>query len=78
MTLDPGGRALVVAGFHTGRATLAAFFDICVEQGLEVEEIYEEDVNGVKKEWVRELRDGSTENVTERKQWLVIARLKRA
>ncbi|KAF2486561.1 hypothetical protein BDY17DRAFT_245438 [Neohortaea acidophila] len=78
MTLDPAGRALVVAGFHTGRETLAAFFDICAEQGLSMEEIYEEDVHGVKKEWVRERTDGATENVTERKQWLVIARLKRA
>lgn len=74
--VDPSARVLAIAGFHTGRAKLAAFFDEAVLQGLEVEEIYEEDTKGVKREWAKE-RDGGLENPTERKRWLVIAVLKR-
>ncbi|EME87717.1 uncharacterized protein MYCFIDRAFT_75560 [Pseudocercospora fijiensis CIRAD86] len=69
-------RVLAIAGFHTGRLKLANFFDVAVSQGLEVEEIYEEDVNGSRREWVRE-RDGGREDPTARKKWLVIALLKR-
>lgn len=76
LTDDSDGRISVVAGFHTGRARLAAFFDIAVEEGLRIEEIYEEDVEGRRREWMKE-RDGGKENVTERKRWLVVARLKR-
>ena len=76
LTLEPEGRILACGGFHTGRANLAAFFDVAEEQGLEVEEIYEEDSAGVKREWKKE-RDGGAENHTERKRWLVIAMLKR-
>lgn len=65
-----------MAGFHTGRARLAAFFDVAVEQGLEVVEIYEEDAEGVTREWLKE-RDSGAEDHTERKKWLVIAQLKR-
>lgn len=46
------------------------------EEGLYVEEIYEEDADGVRREWAKE-KDGGTENVTERKRWLTIARLRR-
>ena len=28
LTLDPGGYVLAIAGFHTGRANLALFFDV--------------------------------------------------
>ncbi|EGP87915.1 uncharacterized protein MYCGRDRAFT_39862 [Zymoseptoria tritici IPO323] len=69
-------RVLAIAGFHTGRANLAGFFDEAEEQGLEVEEIVEEDVAGVRRDWARE-RDGGIENQVERKRWLVIAVLKR-
>ena len=69
-------RILAIAGFHTGRAKLAGFFDEAVSQGLVVEEIYEEDVQGVTREWMPE-RDGGREDVTGRKRWLVIAVLKR-
>lgn len=69
-------RVWVVAGFHTGRARLAPFFDVVIEQGLEVEHIWERDVNGVERDWARE-RDAGREDVTGRKRWLVIAILKR-
>ena len=76
MTLGPSGRIFAIAGFHTGRAKLAAFFDVAVEEGLDVEEIYEEDADGNRRVWQKE-RDGGREDHTERKKWLVIARLKR-
>ena len=76
LTHDADGRVFIVAGFHTGRARLASFFDIAVEEGLQIEEIYEEDVEGKRREWMKE-QDKGRENVTERKRWLVVARLKR-
>jgi hypothetical protein len=69
-------RVLAIAGFHTGRANLAGFFEEAEMQGLEVESIVEEDVAGVRREWAKE-RDGGLENQVERKRWLVIATLKR-
>lgn len=76
LTLEREGRVFLVAGFHTGRAKLASFFDVAIEEGLEVEQIYEEDVEGERRKWKNE-RDGGAENHTERKRWLVIAQLKR-
>lgn len=74
---DPDARVLAIGGFHTGRAKLAAFFDVALEKGLEVQDIYEEDAEGTRREWVKE-KDGGRENVTERKKWLTIAILRRA
>ena len=76
LTLHCSGRIFTIAGFHTGRAKLASFFDVAVEEGLEVGEIYEENAGGVKREWLKE-RDGGFEDHNERKKWLVIAILKR-
>ncbi|KAK4508260.1 hypothetical protein PRZ48_001998 [Zasmidium cellare] len=76
LSREPGARIFSIAGFHTGRAKLALFYQEAVAQGLEIESIYEEDSDGNRREWMEE-RDGGTENVTERKRWLVIAILKR-
>ncbi|KAI6873852.1 hypothetical protein KC338_g1435 [Hortaea werneckii] len=65
-----------IAGFHTGRRKLAPFFTVAVEQGLELEDIFEEDGEGNRRDWRAE-RDGGREDPTERKKWLVIATLKR-
>jgi len=73
---DASARVYAIGGFHTGRAKLAAFFDIAVEEGLEVEEIFEEDAVGTRRPWAK-VRDGGREHTTERKKWLVIAILKR-
>ncbi|KAF2817613.1 uncharacterized protein BDZ99DRAFT_374934 [Mytilinidion resinicola] len=74
---SPDARVFVIAGFHTGRAKLAPFFEEVVgEEGLEIEEIYEMDANGVRREWRAE-RDGGLENMGERKKWLAVARLRR-
>lgn len=77
LSLDHSARILAIAGFHTGRAKLAGFFDEAEAQGLAIEEIYEEDCDGVRREWQKE-KDGGKENVTERKRWLVTAILRRA
>lgn len=77
LSLDPDARVLAIAGFHTGRAKLANFWDVAVEEGLAIELIYEEDASGQRREWAKE-RDGGRENPTERKKWLAIAVLKRA
>lgn len=77
LSLSPGGRILCVAGFHTGRAKLASFFEEVVPRTeLEIEEIFEMDADGKRREWEKE-KDGGRENVGERKKWLVIARLRR-
>ena len=65
-------RVWVIAGFHTGRAKLAPFFDVAIDEGLDVEHIWEQDADGSKREWQAQ-RDGDREDVTERKRWLVVA-----
>jgi pimeloyl-ACP methyl ester carboxylesterase len=70
-------RIYVIAGFHTGRAKMASFFEETVpEVGLEIEDIYEMNAEGKRLAWARE-RDGGRENIGERKKWLVVARLRR-
>lgn len=67
-----------IAGFHTGRAKVAPFFEEVVPaQGLRVEEIYEMDADGKRRPWAKE-RDGGQEDMGERKKWLIVSRLRRA
>ncbi|CAI6333227.1 unnamed protein product [Periconia digitata] len=73
---EPSSRVYVVAGFHTGRAKMAPFFDVVEEVGLEIEDIFEMDAEGRRRAWAKE-REGGREDVTGRKKWLVVARLKR-
>ena len=73
---DAAARVFVIAGFHTGRVRLANFFEVAEKMGLEAEEMYEEDVEGKRREWAAE-RDGGREDGTGRKRWLVICRLRR-
>nr|POE88411.1 protein n-methyltransferase nnt1 [Quercus suber] len=77
LTLESEARVFVVAGFHTGRTKLAAFFDVAVQEGFDIELIYEEDADGVRRPWVRD-RDGGAEDHTGRNKWLIIARLCRS
>lgn len=69
-------RVWVVAGFHTGRATLASFFEVAHNAGLEVKRIWERDVQGNEREWVKEPQS-RPEDITELKKWLVVAILGR-
>ena len=62
--------AYVVAGFHSGRDLMAPFFDVAVAEGLQVEQLYEEDVDRERRPWQR---DRGHENVFERKRWLAVA-----
>lgn len=73
---EPDAQVFALAGFHTGRANLANFFEEASEQGLVAEELYEENAEGVRREWLKE-RDGGAEHHGERKKWLVIGILKR-
>jgi hypothetical protein len=71
---EPSARIYCIAGFHTGRAKVALFFEEVVpEQGLEIEEIYEMDVTGQRRPW-----DKDRDDMGERKRWLVLARIRRA
>lgn len=76
LSFNATARVWIVAGFHTGRANVASFFEVAVEAGLEIEEIWERDINGGEREWMTE-RDSQAEDVTERKKWLVVAILRR-
>ncbi|OJJ39008.1 hypothetical protein ASPWEDRAFT_49093 [Aspergillus wentii DTO 134E9] len=78
---NPDAAVWVVAGFHTGRAIVAGFFETAVQLGLVIERIYERDLNSVteeggevRREWVPE-REG--EGIENRKRWCVVAVLKR-
>ncbi|KAL4923677.1 putative nicotinamide N-methyltransferase [Aspergillus undulatus] len=80
--LAPTGKVWVVAGFHTGRPIVAGFFETAVKMGLEIESIYERDLNSsvedggeVRREWVSE-KDG--EGPENRRRWCVIAVLRHA
>jgi hypothetical protein len=74
---SPDARVLCIAGFHTGRAKVAPFFEEVVpQQGLAVEDIFEMKADGQRRPWAKE-RDGGREDIGERKKWLVVARLKR-
>ena len=70
--LDENGCALVVAGFHTGRGTVANFFAVVpeAEHGLRIEEIFEIDVEGNRREWC-DKREGETRDSA--KRWCVCA-----
>lgn len=72
----PAARCWVVAGFHTGRASMREFFlaEGLAREGLEVEKIWERDCDGAEREWCW---DRGVEDVGERKRWLVFAVLKR-
>lgn len=89
---DYQGRIWVVAGFHTGRAIVASFFKTAVQLGLEIETIYERDLNsgttsttdedGAQPSAVEEVRREwvpvrEGEGPENRRRWCVIAVLKR-
>ncbi|KAJ5875738.1 uncharacterized protein N7473_013085 [Penicillium subrubescens] len=79
--LAPGGRVWCVSGFHTGRAIVADFFKTALENGFEVERIFERDLvsrdkegGEIRREWAP-FREG--EGPGNRQRWCVIAVLKR-
>jgi hypothetical protein len=75
LSQDPNSRVFVIAGFHTGRTKLAHFFgEAIVEVGLAIEEIFEMDADGKRREWKP---SAAEESIGERKRWLVVARLMR-
>lgn len=79
--LAPGGKVWVVAGFHTGRAIVAGFFETAVQNGFEIERIFERDLMAkteageeVRREWVTVREGESPEN---QRRWAVVAVLTR-
>jgi hypothetical protein len=72
----PDARAWILAGFHTGRATMRGFFDAdaLAAASLEVEAMWERDVDGNERPWVAEK---AHEEVGGEKRWLLIAVLRR-
>lgn len=76
LSASEDARIWVVAGFHTGRAKVAAFFDVTAAAGLQVEKIWECNAYGDWRAWARQ-RDGGREDLQERTKWLVVATLKR-
>ncbi|KAJ5675715.1 hypothetical protein N7462_008612 [Penicillium macrosclerotiorum] len=79
--LAPGGRVWCVGSFHTGRAIVAGFFETALENGFEMEQIFERDLvdrdeqgREIRREWVPQREGEGPEN---RQRWCVIAVLKR-
>ncbi|KAJ5564095.1 hypothetical protein N7513_000337 [Penicillium frequentans] len=79
--LAPGGKVWIVAGFHTGRPIVAGFFEKALNNGFEIETIFERDQverdeNGeeIRREWLP-VRDD--ESIERRRRWCVVAVLKR-
>lgn len=72
--LSKDGLLLAIAGYHTGRARVAGFFDSAVNAGLEsVGPIRERDVEGKERPWER---DRGKEDPVEQKRWLAIGLFK--
>lgn len=71
LSLTDNAQVWVLAGFHTGRAKLASFFDIVVQVGMEVQNIWERDADGNERDWDRSRED------QERNRWMVIGILRR-
>ena len=68
-------RAIVVAGFHTGREIVASFFNEIDLQSVDlvVDSIWEEDVDNLTRHW---MGDNFVEPFQERMKWHVAAVLK--
>lgn len=76
LSYEPSARVWVVAGFHTGRSTVARFLDVALDAGLEIEEIWEQDVDGHQREWIQET-ESTNEGSIELRKWLVVAIFRR-
>ncbi|KAF2101371.1 hypothetical protein NA57DRAFT_34803 [Rhizodiscina lignyota] len=75
LSLDTKARVHVIAGFHTGRAKVASFFqDVLSATDLIIESIWECNTDGRRRAW-----DASRpeDDSGERKKWLIVAVLKR-
>ena len=75
LSLDARSRILAVVALHTGRATVVEFFEVALEGGLVIDEIYEENADGVRRPWLKENVE-SSEDANERKKWLIVAILR--
>ncbi|KJR80431.1 uncharacterized protein SPSK_05394 [Sporothrix schenckii 1099-18] len=73
---DDDARCWVVGGFHTGRASVVAFFneEELASRNLEIEAIWERNCDDRERSWSV---DRGIEDATERKRWLVVAILRR-
>lgn len=69
----PNAYAYVVAGFHSGRDRMVPFFEVVQQNGLEIVDMSEIDVDGKRRPFEK---DRGNENVFERKRWLAVAVLK--
>ena len=76
--------AIVVAGFHTGRSIVANFFSLAAGEDtdgrgtkglLAISEIYEIDVDGMRREWRSERPDETRDQA---KRWCVVGVMKRS
>ncbi|KAI5804338.1 hypothetical protein EDC01DRAFT_415217 [Geopyxis carbonaria] len=69
--MSSDGICLAIAGFHTGRAKVAAFFEATERAGLiPLKPIFERDIEGKERPWKT---DRGIEDPVERKRWLTIA-----
>ena len=72
----PSSRVFVIAGFHTGRRSLASFFTKTIlKHCLEIKDIWEMNTNGERRAWEPDMLE---EPIGVRNKWVVIALLQRA
>jgi hypothetical protein len=72
LALDSAARVLIVAGFHTGRAKVALFFEYIPAVGLTIDEICEMSSGGQRRAWDPAVE----ETIGERNGWMIVATLK--
>jgi len=71
---NPGSRVIAVAGMHTGRRTVAGFWETAQRLGFEIEYLTEKDVDFNQRDFEA---DRGIEDVVERKRWFIIRILKK-
>jgi nicotinamide N-methyltransferase len=72
MSKTADARSLVIAGFHSGRTKVAHFFEVVPKFGLEIDTIFEIDMDGKRRHWDPQ-RPGT---ISDNKYWVVAALLK--
>jgi hypothetical protein len=72
LSQQPDAKVLIVAGFHTGRAKVAHFFEVIGNVGLVVDAIWEISTDGDRRVWDPQQEGG----IGLEKRWMIVACLK--
>jgi EEF1A N-terminal glycine/lysine methyltransferase len=69
-------RVFIIAGIHTGRSVLSSFFNVARSHGLEPDDEGIQEYNVLTRTSQSWKEERSEEDMIQRKQWVIIARLR--